>query len=180
MKARTVLSRCLVSGMILSSLSLAAHASTPPTDTRLECGIPLDVYEATSNPSPEGIAYDYIVDENGNYILVDENGNPLPVDEEMTYNPFGQLGQFDCGMPYDVYEATSNPSPEGTVYEYTTDENGNFVLVESTPDLTEAFDPEGEPMPEGTFASPTTTTQETSGGNWFAQLFSKFLNLFTA
>lgn len=162
MKVSKILSRCLVSVMILSSLSLAAHASTPLADTRLECGIPLDVYEATANPVPDGITYEYTMDEGGNYVLVGEEK-----DESV-----------ECDIPLDVYEATANPVPEGIVYEYVMDENGNFVLVETNPDLTEAFDPEGEPMPEGAFASPSTTTPETSGENFFTQLFSIFFNLF--
>lgn len=33
------------------------------------------------------------------------------------------------------------------------DSEGNKILVDEAPDLTEAFDPEGEAMPEGAFAS---------------------------
>ncbi|MFI3249914.1 MAG: hypothetical protein R3Y07_02995 [Eubacteriales bacterium] len=80
---------------------------------------------------------------------------------------------MECGIPLDVYEATSNPVPEGIIYEYVEDENGNYVLVEEIPDLTDAFDPEGDPMPEGAFASPDTTNR-----SWFSQLLASFLGLF--
>lgn len=166
MKNSKILSRCLVSGMILSSLAMTANATEP-----VECGMPLDVYEATSNPVPEGVVYEYTTDENGNFVLVGEENSDnfaTVVDE----------GRLECGMPLDVYEATSNPVPEGTVYEYTTDENGNFVLVEESEamDLTEAFDPEGEPMPEETFASPSGNT---NNANWFTRLMDSIFSLFT-
>lgn len=107
MKNSNILSRCLVSGMILSSFVITTNGTEP-----LECGIPLDVYEATNNPVPEGIVYEYIVDENGYYILVDEDKNPLPLDEDMTVShvPWGSVGIEGSTVPtlYDTSVLVEN------------------------------------------------------------------------
>ncbi len=165
MKTNKMVNRFLLSAMILSSISLASLASTPLEEPHLECGMPLEVYEATANPVPEGIAYEYVEDAEGNFVLVE-------VDSEEFW---------ECTLPLDVYEATEYPVPEGVAYEYVVDEEGNFVLVEEfvALDFTEAFDPEGEPMPEGAYAMPVLSSPETSEVSWFAQLLFQFFNLFS-
>lgn len=95
------------------------------TDLPLDCDLPLDVYEATASPVPEGIVYEYITDEHGNFILVDGDGNPVSVDD------------------------------------------GFIVDGASNPDLTEAYDPHGDQIPEDVFFSPSLLSQ----GTWFEKLF---------
>lgn len=127
MKNSRILSHCLVSTIILSSVQITANAQEP-----VECEIPKEVYEATANPVPEGIIYEYITDENGNFVLVDETDQLM---------------------------------------------EKSFPLNDAAPDLSDAFDPHSEPMPEGAFASPTV---DTSGGNWFTRLINSIFSLFLA
>lgn len=142
----------------------------------LDCDLPPDVF-TSAGYVPEGIVYEYITDEKGNFILVDEEGRPVPIDAEMTQIP-----------PLRDVVSTSSPSKPSTspiMYEYMEDEEGNFVMVEVQPAgsdlLTEAFDPEGEPMPESTFASPSMVTPEPeyTKTNWLTNLFNKFFSLFS-
>lgn len=79
MKTTRLFQLGLVSALSVSALTMSSSAF----EDRMECGMPLDVWESTQNPVPEGIAYEYIVDENGYYTLIDEEGPPLPLDEEM-------------------------------------------------------------------------------------------------
>lgn len=66
--------------------------------------------------------------------------------------------------------------PPGIIYEYTLDEQGNYVVVEEIPAVTETFEPEGEPMPEGTFApSPRV---ELSLSNWFTGIIQNIFGFF--
>lgn len=66
--------------------------------------------------------------------------------------------------------------PQGMVYEYVMDENGDYVVAEDIVDLTEAFDPEGEPMPEGAFASPA--FGNTGRGNWLTRMLDNIFSFF--
>lgn len=169
----------------VSALSISSFA----VEESIECGLPLDVWEPSEGYVPEGIAYEYSVDENGYYTLVDDSGDPLPLDEEMTVThvPWGSVGiegsmapTMECDLS-PLYDENGNYQgdeeiPEGIIYEYVTDAEGNFVLVGETFDLTEVFDPEGEPMPEGAFASPESV--EVTGGNWLTGIIRNIFQFF--
>lgn len=210
MNTNTFLLQFLASTLAVSSLSAVTSATeeSPPV---VECGLPFDVWEATADPVPEGIAYEYvtdaegnfllvepsapldtgflpdenhtgdnippatayeyIIDENGNYILIDDQGRPVPIDEEMTYIP--SIG--DMIYPENP-EYPDNQEHFPTAYD--------DMAMEIQPAiggdlLSDAFDPDGEPMPEGAFASPMTPEPEPETTNWFVTLFQKFLSLFS-
>lgn len=107
---------------------------------------------------PEGIPYEYVMDEEGNFVLIGEEAS------------------------YTTSTSTSSSTSEESESEgflvYMIDSEGNEILVDEAPELTEVFDPEGAPMPEGAFASPVSV--EVSGGNWFTGFLSSIFQFFFA
>lgn len=207
MKNSKNITHILLSSTILASLALTTSATQEPTSQPMTGCSPLDAREETSQPSlswtaeentipvsgyttdavppldcnllpdvfavPEGTVYEYITDANGNFILVDDNGRPVPIDEEMTQIPRLE----DMIYPINL-ELPDNPETFPRLYEDTGHEIQSAIGGDL---LTEAFDPEGEPMPEGAFASPNLVSPEPepTKTNWFTNFFSKFFSLFS-
>lgn len=158
----------LISTLTLSTgTAFAMEGTVSENFPPLTCDIPESVGNSSEHFIPEGIIYEYITDENGNWIVAAEENwdNIPPLDWETAENDL----KFEETPPY-----------EAEIDHFYVDEQGNIVYVqdethlEEFPEIGDWEDLFDEPMPEGSFASPTVEPE----ANWISVLFRVIFGLF--